>query len=1119
MPHREPDLHLLARPGFRLRRLEMLNWGTFHEKVAVLAPECGWTLVVGENGSGKSTAVDALRTLLVPPRLLAYNDASGDQRRRDRSRKSYVRGAWATSSQEDTAAARVEYLRQPGEQSILLAVFGNELTGADVTLAQVLWEASDSVHEIYAIAREAKSIRDDLSNLGKIHELKKSLRARGFEPFDRFPAYEETLRSRLGIPSKGALEVFNQAIGVKEIADVNSFIRRHMLEPSEAFEFIDSHLKPHYKELDACFQAIQKASAQIAKLEPICDCHRRIEEAQGRKTELETLQQVAPLFYSERHLSLRMEHAQSLEREIETLEAQEKTLDEAQSADAEQRVALEVDLAGDQVGLRIKVIELEQAQSLARKRAKDTAYQSVRSALGLLGKPLPFNTTEAFAAMRAQVDGSGGLIEGNRNSARQKQLEAEIEQREENKKRGNLLSELDTLRKHQVLIPREFVAIRQVISSATGIGSEELPFAGELMEVKTHYREWTGAIERLLHSFGVSLLVPERHYLAVTRFINRHHLGLRFQYHRVPAQAGVPRPGVLGDEEKVPTRLNFKDHALSNWVTTEVCRRFSHVCCRDEEQLRGVDYGLTREGLIRNGPTQHIKDDRRAVNDITSYVLGWSIESKIKALEKAVVTAERNVREAGERAATAARQVQELERKLGAIETVLTVKSFAEVDFEAEQAALERLEKELQELEASSDRRKTLKRQLGALIERMKDRALEIRAFQNRTGEIKQKCAVNAQSIERLKALLAPHAGRDLGVYGQALYDLQEEKDLRLDTVEDIAATVGRKIQGRLNQQTAAITRASDEMLPRMADFLRDYPEETAEKKAEVVYGPEFAALRERLQKDELPKHEQEFERFLSLNLIGDMAMFSTKLDEHRKEIEERIAEVNRALRQIPFSESTHVQIVIRNKSSTDESAAFRAELRACLSGGLNPSTEDRLRIFTHIRELIGKFERDVAWTQRVTDARNWLEFGMKEYADGDGREVNYYAASSGKSGGQKTKLAFTILASAITAQYGLIDAESAPGTFRFVVIDEAFARTDESNSERALKLFQSLGLQLLVVSPFDAKSRIVEDYVDTFHLTLNPEGNSSHVHLASRLEYDAAYQDRPARVSHAESG
>ena len=80
-----------------------------------------------------------------------------------------------------------------------------------------------------------------------------------------------------------------------------------------------------------------------------------------------------------------------------------------------------------------------------------------------------------------------------------------------------------------------------------------------------------------------------------------------------------------------------------------------------------------------------------------------------------------------------------------------------------------------------------------------------------------------------------------------------------------------------------------------------------------------------------------------------------------------------------------------------------------------------------------------------------------------------------------------------------------------------AFARTDETNSERALKLFQSLGLQLLVVSPFDAKSRLVEDYVDTFHLALNPNSNDSHIMLASRDEYEKARESAPAAATHAE--
>src|SRR5260221_13119794 len=95
-------------PGFRLDRLEMWNWGTFHGEAQVLAPSCGWALLVGDNGSGKSTAIDALRTLLVPPRLLNYNDAPGDGRRpsgRQRPRRSYVRGARADSAPNDSTAA------------------------------------------------------------------------------------------------------------------------------------------------------------------------------------------------------------------------------------------------------------------------------------------------------------------------------------------------------------------------------------------------------------------------------------------------------------------------------------------------------------------------------------------------------------------------------------------------------------------------------------------------------------------------------------------------------------------------------------------------------------------------------------------------------------------------------------------------------------------------------------------------------------------------------------------------------------------------------------------------------------------------------------------------------
>jgi len=47
--------------GFRLERLELYNWGTFHNHVWSLSPSGRNLLVTGDIGSGKSTLVDAGR--------------------------------------------------------------------------------------------------------------------------------------------------------------------------------------------------------------------------------------------------------------------------------------------------------------------------------------------------------------------------------------------------------------------------------------------------------------------------------------------------------------------------------------------------------------------------------------------------------------------------------------------------------------------------------------------------------------------------------------------------------------------------------------------------------------------------------------------------------------------------------------------------------------------------------------------------------------------------------------------------------------------------------------------------------------------------------------------------
>ena len=78
-----------ALSGFRLHRLEVLNWGTFDGRVWSLALDSKNGLLTGDIGSGKSTLVDAVTTLLVPAQRIAYNKAAGADSK-ERTLRSYV---------------------------------------------------------------------------------------------------------------------------------------------------------------------------------------------------------------------------------------------------------------------------------------------------------------------------------------------------------------------------------------------------------------------------------------------------------------------------------------------------------------------------------------------------------------------------------------------------------------------------------------------------------------------------------------------------------------------------------------------------------------------------------------------------------------------------------------------------------------------------------------------------------------------------------------------------------------------------------------------------------------------------------------------------------------------
>lgn len=77
-------------------------------------------------------------------------------------------------------------------------------------------------------------------------------------------------------------------------------------------------------------------------------------------------------------------------------------------------------------------------------------------------------------------------------------------------------------------------------------------------------------------------------------------------------------------------------------------------------------------------------------------------------------------------------------------------------------------------------------------------------------------------------------------------------------------------------------------------------------------------------------------------------------------------------------------------------------------------------------------------------------------------------------------------------------------------MIDEAFGKGSDQSADYALKLFQSMGLQLLIATPL-AKIHVIELYVAAVGFVHNEDGRRSMLRNLTIEEYRAEQQQRRA--------
>jgi len=305
--------------------------------------------------------------------------------------------------------------------------------------------------------------------------------------------------------------------------------------------------------------------------------------------------------------------------------------------------------------------------------------------------------------------------------------------------------------------------------------------------------------------------------------------------------------------------------------------------------------------------------------------------------------------------------------------------------------------------------------------------------------------------------------------------------------------------------------RLSSNIVGAMSNFCNEFPAETVETDARVEASADYRGMLEELAKDDLPRFEERFKELLNENTIREIANFQSQLNRERDTIGERVERINASLADIDYNPGRYILLDARPSTDADI-RDFRAELRACTENTLTGSDDASYseQKFLEVRAILERFrgregstDADQRWTERVTDVRNWFGFSASERWREDDKEHEHYTDSGGKSGGQKEKLAYTILAASLAYRFGLEWGEKRSRSFRFVVIDEAFGRGSDESAEYGLQLFNRLNLQLLIVTPLQ-KIHIIEPHVAAVGFVANAEGRASSLRTLSIEEYHA---------------
>lgn len=1087
--------------GFRLHKVEINNWGTFHKEVYTMRPGGESTLLVGQNGTGKSTIVDAILTLLVRSAIRNYNVAAG-AKKQERSEKSYIQGAHGNhlGSEENAHLLRPE----SNTKTILLACFKNGDPSQDFTIAQVLYLSNGKPERLYCFSNGERSIEIDFQGLTGSDTTKKILEGRGFRVSPTFNEYQDRFRNRVNL-SESALNLFNETVAVKDIDRLDIFIRKHMLEKTSTEEDINDIIKD-FDDLKSAHDSLVRIRDQRDKLRPIktdgLEFKRLNLEMEAIKCQLNASQSF------EAHYSLgRLEpFSEQLRDRRELSETKAKNIEGKKNEKERELFRTEEQLKKESSGRLGELPHLIKAED---QLVKTTGERYVRytQLLQQIGIHTNIDTEDSFIEAYLQIEPLSKSLAEQADELDKERNALLLKNNDKKKEHEIDKRELAALQRQKTKLPYHEMEFRSRLYRDLNIREGSLPYAAELIAVKPGSEQWELSLEILLRSFALSLLVPERHYKAVveyvesTRIADNEGRGRKLTYMRIPDVLLDSR--WPGKEGFACQHLAIKQHhEFDAWLKQELLQRFNYQCCATSRELQMCnERGMTPNGHFKHGKVRHERDDRDHVRSPRFYVLGWDNAVKRRELEKQIEENDAIIKQWD---AEISRLTNERDRTLrdkNAAEEALGFKDFIEIDHftHAQNAKNLRREKELLEkantnIAALNEQISSLKKEIDIIADQYREEAGNTRSLKDKIDAVEKRIKRYQESLKIRSASGALVKDSDhFGTLKQRF-----EAQFGLDTCEpdDIEHEFRTFLSGLYEEQERIekdIQPIRQRLAIKMSAFLEAHLEFKSEISAEIDYLDDFIELYDEIEREGLPEHLRQFKRKMTDNAMSHIQGLKSTLESARGEIARKIASLNKALSQLQYEPGKFLELEASSRADSDISQ-FREDLDRCIEKTNLQTDQDSEKRFHFVEKLVKRLgdEKDRTWRGKVTDVREWFQFVAHVKRVGSLELVNSFNDSGTQSGGEKTKFAFTILAAAIAYQYEIDHSRQRSDRFYFVVIDEMFSKIDEMNCLYALDLFKKFHVQLFLVAPLGGKVRVVQNHVKHYILTTKEDETST---------------------------